>query len=101
LKLPPPAGTMRELEGCATPPASSWTLPAAVEAPVQSLLAYHAKSTVPVGTPCAPLTVAESWTTEPMGELVIALCAASWIVVTALGTSLVASSGSQAASAAL
>jgi hypothetical protein len=66
------------------------------------LLAYHTKSTLPVGVPPAwlPVTDAESWTAEPIGALVTALCAASWMVVTACASSLVASSGSQAASAA-
>ena len=56
------------------------------------MLVYQLKVTLPVGVPPAwvPVTVAESWTTEPIGALVIALCAASWIVVTACASSFVA-----------
>jgi hypothetical protein len=51
--------------------ASSVALPAALAG--AALLAYQLKSTLPVGMPCAPVTAAASWTTEPMGALVIAL----------------------------
>jgi len=56
------------LEGCATPDASSVTVPALTEAPVQALEAVkNVNVTVPVGVPAVPLTVALSCTVDPAG----------------------------------
>ena len=72
---------------------------------VAGRLEYQVKVTLPVGVPPAavPVTVALSWTVEPIGAEVIAAAAAvssapapAWMTVTVPLSSLVAVSGSQA-----
>ena len=58
------------LEGCATPLASSVTVPDPTEAPVQALEAVkNVNVTVPVGVPKAPARVALSCTVVPAGTV--------------------------------
>ena len=52
-------------------PADSEPEPAAVPSPAHSVPAYTVKLTVPLPAPTAPVTEAESCTTEPIAAVVI------------------------------
>src|SRR5256885_12801316 len=64
-----------DLEGWATPLASSVTVPDATEVPVQVLeVVKNVNVTVPVGVPKAPARVALSCTVVPAGTATTTLC---------------------------
>src|SRR5262245_36776242 len=70
----PAASGPNAVDGSATP-ATSVTVPAPADAPVQSsAVVYHVNVTLPVGVPApVPLTVALSCTVEPNGTDVTAV----------------------------
>ena len=71
-------------------------MPAAEPSPEQVVLpSQTVKSTVPVGVPPEPETVALSCTDEPIPADVMTACWESWTSVVTVGVSFVAASGSQ------
>src|SRR5256885_693582 len=91
-----------DLEGWATPLASSVTVPDPTEVPVQVLeVVKNVNVTVPVGVPKAPARVALSCTVVPARTATTTFGLALSISFRAVGVSAVTSSGSQGLSVAV